>query len=47
MESVMDWWMVYRDEEALRRLAAAEGVQMRTRMLVDGRVSCLELLAGH
>jgi O-methyltransferase involved in polyketide biosynthesis len=44
MESVMDWWMVYRDDEAVRRLAADED-EVRTRMLVDGRVSCLELQA--
>lgn len=47
MESVMDWWMVYRDDEAVRRLAADEDVEIRTRMLVDGRVSCLELQASH
>ena len=47
MESVMDWWMVYRDDDALRRLAPAEGAEARTRMLVDGRVSCLELQASH
>jgi len=47
MESVMDWWMVYRDEDALRRLAVARTGEMRTRMLVDGRVSCLELQAKH
>jgi extracellular factor (EF) 3-hydroxypalmitic acid methyl ester biosynthesis protein len=45
MESVMDWWMVYRDEEALRTLSRADRSEMRTRMLVGGRVSCLELQA--
>jgi len=45
MESVMDWWMVYRDDEALRTLSGADRSEMRTRTLVDGRVSCLELQA--
>jgi extracellular factor (EF) 3-hydroxypalmitic acid methyl ester biosynthesis protein len=47
MESVMDWWMVYRDDQALRRLAGHQDAEARTRMLVDGRVSCLELQARH
>jgi extracellular factor (EF) 3-hydroxypalmitic acid methyl ester biosynthesis protein len=46
MESVMDWWMVYRDDEALRRLSGGRASEMRTRMLVGGRVSCLELQAA-
>jgi hypothetical protein len=44
MESVMDWWMVYRDEEALRALAGGAGAgRVRMRTLIDGRVSCMEL----
>jgi len=46
MEAVMDWWMVYRDDAALRTLAGARASDVRTRMLAGGRVSCLELKAA-
>jgi extracellular factor (EF) 3-hydroxypalmitic acid methyl ester biosynthesis protein len=45
MEAVMDWWMVYRDDAALRALSGARASEMRTHLLVGGRVSCLELKA--
>ena len=44
MEAVMDWWMVYRDAAALRRLLPnGENGGVRTHTLVDGRVVCLEI----
>jgi hypothetical protein len=46
MEAVMDWWMVYRDDADLRALSGGRASEMRTRMLVGGRVSCLELKAA-
>jgi extracellular factor (EF) 3-hydroxypalmitic acid methyl ester biosynthesis protein len=44
MEAVMDWWMVYRDVNALRRLLPDDDDSgVRTHALVDGRVACLEI----
>jgi extracellular factor (EF) 3-hydroxypalmitic acid methyl ester biosynthesis protein len=41
MEAIMDWWMVYRDERELLRLAAPAAGQAVCSLL-DGRVACLE-----
>ena len=47
MEAVMDWWMVYRDEADLKRLADGLPLDARTKALAGGRVSCLELRASR
>ena len=44
MEAVMDWWMIYRDEEDLRRLVPENSsFDCRTYSLAGQRLACLEL----
>jgi extracellular factor (EF) 3-hydroxypalmitic acid methyl ester biosynthesis protein len=45
MEAMMDWWMVYRDEEGLRRLACDDSGTFRTCSLMNDRVACLTVEA--
>jgi len=45
MESVMDWWMVYRECADLARLVDSGRLSTRTYALCGGRVACLEVSA--